>query len=147
MQDSTLLILGVCGLSVVCIGLVAVIAVFVFRVTGSRLIGALGSFSSALGRDEEDRPKPRLRRRPDLRAIADAQDFNAAVAKNIVTGQSAPSADAPIPPESAPTPTRFRGHRRDDFSPNPGLSERRRDYDDEIFGGMLDLDGDGDPDI
>ena len=82
--------------------------------------------------------------RTDLRQIADAHDFDSALARQMAL-DNAPH-DSPAPP-IAPQTLPPSDKRPAFLDRSPRTDERRRDYDDEIFGGLLDFDGDGDPDI
>ena len=132
MDQSTGLMSGLCGLGIVCGGLLLVGLLVLIRLTGRGLLPLL---SLLLNRRAEsktiDMPLTR-RRRVDLRARARSADFDSALA--------AASAQDPavLPPDLAP-PT----------SPQPPTADRswlrgrRAGNEDEIFGGMLDSDGDG----
>lgn len=92
----------------------------------------------------------RTRETPDLRAAAQNLDFEEAVARY--------SAENPAPPSINPTmPTAQGAPPPVDLGPLPPVGPRHdtrrrstsaREWgDDEVFGGMLDEDGDGDPDF
>ncbi len=136
MNDFGILI-PTCALALVCGGLIVVALVLGFRFVGGSLPGFLGGA-------EEDKVQtvPRGRPRPNLRAQADALDFDAAVARH--AGENSPAT-----PESPD----FKAQRID-APADPPLSDsyrrrrKRRDRnEDEIFGGMLDDDGDGSVDF
>lgn len=124
----TLLLTGACGLGLLCaLGLViGFVAVFgsPFRLFGGR-------------------PAPQqiaTPKRPNLRARAQSADFDAAVSR--YTAQN-PLPSAPPSPQSARPP---------DLGPLPPVEPPRRRArfarefsDDEVFGGVLDDDGDGYP--
>jgi hypothetical protein len=135
MLDNPLIILAVCGLGIVCIGLIAI------GFIGLRFGGGVMDFFSILlnaSRIEDD-DFVRVRRRPNLRNIADANDFDSAVAKNLLQNDQNIPKLRPTRPSSARLDAARRG----------ALGSRRRrresdDYsDDEVFGGILDEDGDG----
>lgn len=137
MNDSTytLLLTVACGLGLLClvglgIGLAVVSGVMGggLRLFGRQNAPPTAAASSVVRRE-----------RANLRAKAESADFDAALRR-----YSDPDAPPPagLPPVSMP-----------DLSPPPPVPPRRRprggdDYsDDEIFGGILDEDGDGYPDL
>jgi hypothetical protein len=142
--DSALLVLALCGFAVACSGVTLFALFFVARRLGGQAI----PFLSFLGQktnfsDETDMDVPIPNRHVNFRAKADAADFDDALAK--YGGQAAgtrprPEIDSELPP------SRF-----DDLKSPRSPQDRRRkpgDYydQDEIFGGLLDADGDGDVD-
>jgi hypothetical protein len=152
MQDNTLIILGVCGAALV---FMAIGAFFFWWVTKSirgffivglvrRLIGGVDDYTD---NDEAASPVIAQRARRDLRTQAQSLDFDSAVARH--RGEPVPPtnpADASaqaFPPQSTSPTT----------EPNtPALRSRprRRQRDDnldEVFGGVMDVDGDGDIDF
>jgi hypothetical protein len=185
LDANTGLILGACGLGIVCFGLVAGMLFVVLRLTGRGYMEFLSIFVPQ--KEDKDEPNYIARRRPDLRHIAQGADFEAAIAKNVVqddlrptTGtpppinsgfpaQSTPpsfSSGTPVPfgqPLSPPQPPTFTPPSFNDQPPadaglppamprlrnvdplNRPRSNRTRDgySDDEVFGGILDDDGDG----
>lgn len=146
MQDNTLLVvLGVVGLALVCGGLVLFVAMVLFRATGHRLLG----FFSLLARDADDRgsdaaPSFAKPSTPNLRAIAEAQDFDTALARHIVQDEIEPQAARHMTPPPANTPAEaLSGF---DVPPTPKLGARRstrpelqrNDDEDDMFGALLD---------
>lgn len=149
MDDSTIfLILGLCGLGVVVLGLIVFVFSIIFRFTGRNFIGFLSLLLQNRRDDEDKKPAISGRARPNLRAIAEAQDFDAALAKHVVqdegvvtnTELQAQQAQAQSsPPPLAPAPG------FEDLSSQ--IAERRRrmndlrraasDEDDDLFGGLL----------
>lgn len=154
MQDPALALVAICGFSVICIGLIAVLGFLLLRFTGRTVGGFLGGgglhglFSSLSGADDpDDEPTSinRRRRTPvatDLRAQAQSLDFDAAVNQyksqplnQSPTTTGTPNPFPPIQPQSLNTP-----------DPDSATSSRRRrrrgsDEDaegDEMFGGFLD---------
>ncbi|MGQ9889097.1 MAG: hypothetical protein ACUVSX_11500 [Aggregatilineales bacterium] len=126
-MDNTcvLLLAGACGLGLLCALSLAVGFVAVFG-SPMRLFGG--------------RPAPQhipTPRRPDLRARAQGLDFDAAVTRH--SAQNAPpAAQGARPPDLGPL-SRVESPRRQ--------SRFGREFsDDELFGGVLDDDGDGYPD-
>ncbi len=107
-QDNTLLILGVCGFLTVCFGLLVLAFLTIFRFTGRNFLG----FLSLLVRNQKDVDKDDSSqhsvRKPNLRAIADSSDFDAAVAKHSVLDhdpQNLPSgASQAVPPPLTQAP-------------------------------------------
>ncbi len=142
-QDSLPLILGVCGLSVVCLTILAVVALVAVRFAGRGFLPILG-LVRGMTDDDEGKPVPAATPRTDLRQIARAHDFDSALARQMARDQS--PADQPAP--TIPSQTLPPSDQRPAFlDRHPRPDERRRDYDDELFGGLLDFDGDGEPDI
>lgn len=145
-DDSTIfLILGLCGLGVVVLGLIVFVFSILFRFTGRNFMGFL-SLLLQNSKDDEDKSPPVVgRARPNLRAIADAQDFDAALAQQGVQDEGA-AANAAVQAQASPSPN----------PPAPGFEDlssqiaarRQRindlrsraasDEDDDLFGGMLD---------
>lgn len=149
-MDIGLILVTVCGLSLVCVGTFVVVAFIVVRTTGVRLWDAfsgIGGVFGVLNSGEDDEPelanrsaaRRDRRSRADLRARAQALDFDSAVARH---------SEEPASPTalSADTPPRQPGTRLPTERPLGGASQRRRRAEgdeDEIFGGFLDDDGDG----
>lgn len=150
MQDPALALVAICGFSMICIGLIAVLGFLVLRFTGRTLGGFLGGsglyglVDSVTGAsDPEESSMVRDRRRSpatNLRAQAQSLDFDAAV--NQYKNQ-------PLQPSSAPMPSPFPPAQPADddrTAPDPDTSSRRRrrrpgDEDaeaDDMFGGFLD---------
>ncbi len=92
-QQTTLIILGICGFLTVCFGLLVLAFVTIFRFTGRNFLGFLGIL--ARNRDEEDVDLNRVGRVPDLRSIAANADFDAALAKHVVQDELAPTHHPP----------------------------------------------------
>lgn len=134
----TFLLVAACGLGLLCLlGLAVGLMV---------VSGVMGGGVRLFGRRASPEPRPAVRReRPDLRAKAQSVDFDAAV-----TRYSAE--DDPLGPPGAP---RAQGAPPPDLGaapPSAPLRSRRsrsgRGYsDDEVFGGILDEDGDGYPNL
>lgn len=135
-DQSTGLLSGLCGLGVVCSGILLV-AAFVFIRLGGR--GLLPLLSLVLNR-RSDKTTPTItlppRRRVDLRARARSVDFDSALAA-AQQSQVPPTPTGPAPDWTGSAPS------------EPWATERGRrpGNEDELYGGMLDLDGDGDPDL
>jgi len=87
-DNQTLIILAVCGFLTVIVSVGILGLMTVFRFTGRNFMGFLGFLArdSKQVQDEGDE-RVSLSRRPDLRTIADQSDFDAALAKHIVTDQ------------------------------------------------------------
>lgn len=147
MQDPALALIAICGFSVICIGLIAIVGLLVVRFTGRSirdmlggggLYGLVDTVSGA--NDPEDDPVRANRRRRttganDLRSRAQSLDFNSAVERY----KDQPPGTTPRPPGPFP-PTPDNTQSRD-----LGASSRRRrrrsedDSDaDEMFGGFID---------
>jgi len=138
-DQSTGLLSGVCGLGIVCSGLLLVVVVLVIRFTGRGLLPILTMLLNRLAEGKPvDVPIPR-RRRVDLRARAQSADFDSALAAASVNDPTAPPPATPLSamPSTSPLPP---------AAPDrPWLNGRRRSRnEDAIFGGLLDSDGDGD---
>lgn len=150
-MDIGLILVTVCGLSLVCLGTFAVVAFIVVRTTGVRLwdaFGGIGAIFGAISAGEDGEPETTARRarrsRPDLRARAEALDFDSAVARHSSenTPPAAAQSAAPRPLADPATPPETRSLTQSPF----GSSRRRQrtnEDEDEIFGGLLDEDGDG----
>lgn len=142
------ILVSVCGLSLVCLGTLAVIAFIVMRTTGVKLWQAFGGLGGVFGvissgeDDSNDVPSPRRsgrRSRTDLRARAQSLDFDAAVSRHS-ENPSAPSAQAAAAPAEREPGTPFSTQR-----PEHRRRRTRRDEDteDEVFDSFADGDGDG----
>jgi hypothetical protein len=145
-NDSTLfLILGLCGLGVVVLGLIIVVFSLIFRFTGRSFMGFLSLLAQNARDSEDEKPVVIGRARPNLRALAEAQDFDAALAKHVVQDEGVLTntefqAQSSLPP-AAPAPG------FDDLS-NPLASRRRRssatrrpsqvDDEEDLLGGVFD---------
>jgi hypothetical protein len=148
MQDNSSLLIAVAGFAVVCAGTLFIALLLVLRVTGRSAWTFLGLLVRRGGSDaDEDEPSYVPRPRQNLRELAKSIDFDTAVARNVVEQEEF---GAPAAPPGAQdfkpidSPGLERALRKGDRNPPP---RRQNDYDnDEIFGGMLDFDGDGSPD-
>lgn len=138
-MDNTLVVVALVGLALVCLGVLFVAFVMLLRFAGSRPMGLL---SMLLGnRDDEDR-RTRIvtTPKPDLRTIAQANDFDAALAKHVVQDEIEPQLvqRAPTTPAtSSPSATELFGEppklaRRENDRPMP-----RRDGEDDMFDDFL----------
>lgn len=138
MQDNTLVILGLVGLALVCAGLFLFVALTLFRATGSRLLSYFSLFTR--NADEDDAPTYAKSSMPDLRAIAEAQDFDSALARQSVHKNNEPRAagrlQPPVDTSTVPPQTPQLGSRR---STRPDV---RHDDDADLFGGLLEEDED-----
>lgn len=166
-MDILPVVLAVCAIGLVGIGLVVVVGFTVLRRWAPQLMGLLGGAESILGNQEPTNlPKPgeSTRRRTNLRDKAASLDFDSALARHQQT---------PIPPSTSvqvqrATPASAPRVEQNPFSNGtrpgqpfgqattspfgddsiPPLRRKRRDRNqDEIFGGKLDEDGDGDLDF
>lgn len=155
-MDPLLVLISVCGVSVVCVGLIGVLAVLLLRFTGRNLFQGVGGLEgvvgalAGVGEDSGDADYERLQRRSpqrrDLRAEAQSLDFQSSVEKyrgGPASASAAPRPTAPVPRPVAPTTNPF------DAPPNLDNrlgSRRRRNEPDEdedgLMGSFLD-DGDG----
>lgn len=186
MNEIVPVIIAACGMSIICVGLLAVGAIALIRFTGRNLPANIGFLSQMLntGSESADYTAPQRRRerssRPDFRQRAQSLDFEDIVASKrqqnpppALKGDSqslrrpTPGNDSgfrplgggtpppPVPPSTPSKPaapdlgsTNYTG-KYSTNSPRFGSRRRRRDNSkqDEIFGGMLDEDGDGDLDF
>lgn len=153
MQDIGPVLVSVCGLLCVGAGLLAVILFVVLKATGRTLLGAfdeIGGVAAALGIGEasdadSDVPAPAARRgRRNLRARADAIDFDSTVARQSAQPPTAPrpSAGTPsiytAPPPPSPAPRAAPSPFDEDSLPTLRQRRTRRDRTD---------DADDDPDM
>jgi hypothetical protein len=134
MQDSALLAVAGVGLALVCVGLVVLGFIMLLRLAGS----ARALFS---GGDDEHRRIVRASEKTDLRAIADAQDFDSALARHAGRDEIEPHATQRLNP-SADAPAGFDASRTTLLgSRRPKRPELRRDDEDaDLFGGLLEDD-------
>jgi hypothetical protein len=154
-MDPLLVLFSVCGISVVCLGLIGVLAVLLLRFTGRNLfqgvgglegvVGALAGVGDDSGDDDYERLQRKSPQRRDLRAEAQSLDFQSTVEK-YRTGQpgaqsARPAKPAPRPPVPSTNP----------FDSPPSLTDRRTtqrrrnqtgEDEDGLMGSFLD-DGDG----
>lgn len=146
MNDPSGLIVPLCSLSIVCGGLLVLGVFLAIRFLGLQLPGILGSFNNLAADEETDsrafRAQSSGRRRPDLRQKAQSLDFDAAVARQR-------DKTNPVPPRPADSDSTFSAQGASRSRRSDSLRRRRnRNHDeDEIFGGMLDEDGDGSVDF
>ncbi len=160
MQGSPLAIVAAIGVAVVCIGLVIAVGWFVF----SFLLGEHHAleFFELLNRESKEEKKEEDKSHfsaptPNLRAIAEAEDFDTALTKHIVKeGLDAPKSSAArpflpeasrmgtppppaVPPPDQPFPdaTPRLGSRRSSDSRPPHLYDRPDDEDDDALADFL----------
>lgn len=150
-ENNVGLLIGIAGFAVVCAGLLFVALLIILRVTGRSAMSFFSLFIRGAVADKgEDEISYIPRPQPNLRQIADSVDFDAAVAKHVVEQREFGESAAP-PPGTDPeahdswqdlnTPSLERAQR---MSKQRGIRRRPEDYDnDEVFGGLLDNDGDG----
>lgn len=151
MPENSTLLIAIAGFAVVCAGTLFVLLLIILRVTGR---SAWTFFSFLLQRgsqpavEDESNPLPPPRR--DLREIAAQVDFETAVTRNVVEQDQLGANAAPLPGTSAPlqSPPPMPNLDRAKRLGTDNLPRRRNQgYDqDEVFGGLLDDDGDGSPD-
>jgi hypothetical protein len=90
MAGSTLVSIALVGLAVMCVGLIAVALIVVFRTAGEHSIEFLMMLARG-GKEEADEDSRHFAtRRPDLRSIAKSQDFDSALAKHVVQDEIEP---------------------------------------------------------
>jgi hypothetical protein len=148
-MDPMLVLISVCGASIVCVGLIGVLAVLLLRFTGRNLFAGVGGLEGVVGAlagvgdDDGDADYERLQRRTpqrrDLRAEAQSLDFQSSVEKYRGGQPSVSAAPRPAAPSADP------------FSNPPALDDRRSNRrrrdpqgedEDGLMGSFLD-DGDG----
>jgi hypothetical protein len=162
MSDWVPVVAAVCGLSVVCIGLIVAGLLALVRLTGfdiRSILGNVGEIFAGKGQEtgviEEELKR---RRRPNFRTQADSLDFDSALARYRRDQPPAATRGPAAPPPPGRPGVDPRRMMDDDFRPlssdqsdyiarrRSAQRRRRRDpNEDEIFGGMLDEDGDGEP--
>jgi hypothetical protein len=149
-MDNSGLLIGVAGFALICAGLLFVALLLILRVTGRSAFSFLALLMRGSREEEaDDVPTYVPQQRPSLKTIVDSVDFDTAVARNLVEqeefnqpGTGNAQSDAAFMPPATPALDRAQALR-------PANPRRRNspDYDnDEIFGGLLDTDGDGTPD-
>ena len=151
MTDNSTLLIAIAGFAVVCAGTLFILLLIILRVTGR---SAWTFFSLLLRRGSdtniEDQTSPIPPPRPNLREIASQIDFETAVTRNVVEQDQFGTNAAPPPGTSAPlqSPPPMPNLDRAKRLGTDNLPRRRNQgYDqDEVFGGLLDDDGDGSPD-
>lgn len=136
-MDNSLVVVALVGLALVCLGVLFVAFILLLRFAGSRPLGFL---SALLGnRDDEERETRVVTTpKPDLRSIAQAHDFDAALAKHVVQDEIEPQLVQRAPITPAPTADQL-------FGENPKLARRsdsdrptpRRDGEDDMFDDFL----------
>ncbi|HLV33795.1 MAG TPA: hypothetical protein VKY59_01725 [Spirillospora sp.] len=151
MNEGLLLILALCAVVLVGLGLLALLVFGVLRWQAPKLLKILGGAGAVFASEEPaNKVDARLnrRRRANLRNRAESLDFDAALARHR-SGDFRPQGQA-----SSANPAGQRTNHRVQPAESPfgdtppPLRRRRRERNqDEIFGGMLDEDGDGDLDF
>lgn len=156
MNDLGSVVLAFCGIGVVCGGALGLLLFLVARFTGGSLfISAIATVGNLFwNNDEVDEGydlEGRAERRPGVRTrLKDKRqamdlDFESAVARH----QSG-DPNEPLPPDTDPpaTPSLRNSPEPPPLGNRPPRRDRRRQefHEDEIFGGMLDDEGDGYPD-
>jgi hypothetical protein len=149
MQDNSALIIAVAGFAVVCAGTLFIMLLLVLRVTGRSAWSFLGLLLRNSQQDDAEEetlyiPRPRA----DLRQLADAVDFDDALAKKMAqqsdNGNANISKSISDPDDSHPASMeqlkRVNRMRDNDGHPRP-----ENDGDEYMLGGLLD--GDGSPDF
>lgn len=148
-----LIILSLVGLALVCAGAVVVVFLAIARRLGGSAVAFFTSLMNHAGEEDKDEESPYIHLpKPDLRTIASRADFDAAVAKHIVNDEITSERHRPAAP-----PNPHQTHHSDaqnvyeDYDQNKlrrrvdegrrRNENRSRDYDDDMLGGMLDLDG------
>lgn len=140
MNDSTiLLIIGLCGLGVVVLGLIVFVFSLLFRFTGRNFISFLALLLQNQ-RDNSEESSVVLRSRRNLRAVADAQDFDTALAKHVVQDEGVVTNTELRAQRSAPpAPAGFEDVSRD-LKSRRSRRQSPNEEDADLFGSMLDDD-------
>jgi hypothetical protein len=151
MNDVSPVLLAVCGFLIVALGLIIVGGLLMYRFLRFNVFSmAMGYFMRHQGDELESDPQiTPIQRSHNLRAKAEALDFDAALARHSKEAQVSP---APETQPKAGVANPFEGFKPSDSTSNANGAKRRKRRDsnekeDEIFGGMLDEDGDGDIDF
>lgn len=143
MPSNTLVIVALVGLAVICLALFAVMFVFLLRFTGRNFMSFLALMIRG-SKDDDNQPTIIKSPKPDLRSLAQAEDFDSALARQSVRDTNTPPGQHHyIPTAAAPTDQPF-------DPATPRLGSRRtepykpvdHDTDDPIFGDLLNIDGD-----
>ncbi len=157
MQDNTLVILALVGLAVICLGLFVVLFLTIFRFTGRNFMGFLALLMRNSKDDDDNQPRVIKPPKADLRSMAEAEDFDSALARHIVQDEIEPQAARSAQRKSSrlTPPTDLSATAQADSSENrpfedvaPRLGSRRMlprrpldsDSDDDPFGDLLDGD-------
>jgi hypothetical protein len=128
MQDNTLLILGLVGLAVVCFGIFVFFFLTLLRLSGHRIFSFL-QFVDRSAHEEDQADRSYIQNpKPNLRAIAQSNDFDAALAKHVVQDEIEPRASKPLPTQSANIPPSSSAQSLGDEPPRLG-SRRKRTFD------------------
>lgn len=134
MSDLSPVFIAVCGLSIVCVGLVAIGGFLLARFAGINVIGPI--LATVLNRDSEGgeatpqespAPRPAARAPRNLRGKAESLDFDAAVAKYQQEGGK-PSADRSRKPGTRASRRALSDDKED---PSSGSLRRRRSREDD----------------
>ena len=110
MQSDSLVIIALVGLGVICVGLLVILFLAMLRFTGHHVLSFFTFWGrGAEAKDDESVYVPSAK--PNLRSIAQAEDFDSALAKHIVQDEieprSAPIQHTPSTPSAfttSPTP-------------------------------------------
>src|SRR4051812_39583305 len=97
MQDNSLMVIGLVGLGVICLGLLVILFVAMLRFTGHHMLGFFSFWGRGGDNDKDDGTKFIPSPKPNLRSIAQAEDFDTALAKHIVQDEIEPRSIAPAP--------------------------------------------------
>ncbi len=144
MPSNTLVIVALVGLAVICLGVFIVGFVILFRFAGAHSIEFFSLLMHGAKDEDDDQPTYIKSPKPDLHALAQAEDFDSALARQAVRDSNAPPGQHHYIPAAAPPADQ-------PFDPaTPRLGSRRsepyqpvdHDTDDPIFGDLLNIDGD-----
>lgn len=149
MQDNSALVIAIAGFAVVCAGTLFVMLLLVLRVTGRSLWSFMGLLLRSSERDDAEVesiyiPRPRV----DLRQMAEAVDFDDALARERAKQQNDDSQGVHKPSsefDDLPPATMERLKRVNRMRDNDTRPREQNDNDEYMLGGLFD--GDGSPDF
>lgn len=149
MQDNGALVIAIAGFAVVCAGTLFVMLLLVLRVTGRSLWSFMGLLLRNSQRDDAEVESTYIPRpRADLRQMAEAVDFDDALAKERAKQQNDDNQGVHKPSsefDDLPPATMERLKRVNRMRDNDTRPREQNDNDEYMLGGLLD--GDGSPDF
>ncbi|MCC6614867.1 MAG: hypothetical protein IT320_15405 [Anaerolineae bacterium] len=145
MQDNSALLIAVAGFAVVCAGTLFLMLLLVLRVTGRSLWSFMGLLlRNSQQEDSENEPAYIPRPHQDLRQMAQAADFDDALAREMAKQSSSDDPNVHhastdlgnLPPASMERLKRVNQMRKDDPRPR-----QQNEGDEYMLGGLFDDDG------